>query len=406
MNTAWPWDNSTNVRVAANGNLGLTVLPFGELLAEPKYSDVTVNFHYPFYNTEFDMRPAVIVGGATATVADGYLELVSATAESVTCSSKNAIRYIAGHSGFAQFTASFSGTGIGTIGAWEAGEDGFFIRVENGQLQLGYEKDGSGIVVEPLGRTFHGGTIPVDLIDLTSINIFRILFGYLGVANPVYEIKLNGRWYVLGTIQTEGKLQSTHITNPVLPITIQAQGDMEMRTASWSGGRVGGAEFEGARFFSAVQTETLSGTNLGTVGTFRNKTTYKTLSNRVKAKLLRYSFHVDAPATGSGTVQIRIIKNAVTTGIPVWNDIDADNSVIEADTVANYDSGGRVILISHVGYSAGGGNVPDQGGTSDQDANSYGLFLLPGETATITVQNVAGTQNVTTRIVFNWIELF
>ena len=385
----------------------VTVFPFGEFNAEERRDDIAVLFHYPDYNTAFDMAPAVATGGATATVADGYLELSSGAGGRVTAPSKNAIRYMGGHSGFAQFTASFVGEGTGTIGAWAADEDGFFIRVSNGEPQIGYQKDGADTVVSPTGRYFYGGTIPVALIDWTKINIFRIMFGYLGVANPVYEIKLGGQWFALGTIETEGRLTSTHISNPVLPITARADGAMTIRTASWNGGRVGGDTFVGARFFCRDISETLDAGAKGTMGTFRNKSTYQGETNRVKALLVRYEFSVDAPASGSGTVQFRIEKNANLAGNPTWVDNDTTNSVIDLDAVQTYASGGKTIFVEHVGYASGSGNSPKAGGSVSQQADSFGLFLLPNETATITAQNVGVTNtNVVTRAVFNWIELF
>lgn len=402
----WIWDNTEHVRIVGDGGLSASIFPFGELNAEQRGDDVSVQFQYPFYNTDFDLNAAVIVGGATATVADGYLELESGVGESVAVTSKNSIRYRPGHSGYAQFTASFSGAGVGSCGVWFPGEDGFFIRVNNGVMQLGYEKNGTETVTSAVGRTFEGGTIPIDLIDLTKINIYRIMFGYLGVANPVYEIKLNGRWYVLGTIQTEGKLTATHISNPVLPIGFKAEGVMTMRTASWNGGKLGDSDIVGARFFSANNNETLAGTAVGAVANFLNKTTYKGVTNRVKAKLLRYSIYVDAPATGSGTVEFIIRKNATLSGTPSWTDVDADNSVMQFDTVATYASGGKQIFVAHVGYASGTGATADTGGATEQAAQDFGLFLLPGETATITAQNVAGSENVTVRVVFNWVELF
>jgi len=407
----WIYDGAPATRLVGDGDLPVSVFPFGELNAEARADDVNVQFQYPFYNTEFDLNPAVTAGGATATVANGYLQLTSGVGGSVAVTSKNSIRYRPGHSGYAQFTASFVGAGVGSCGVWSPGQDGFFIRVSNGVPSLGYEKGGVEVVTTAVPRQagvtlFTGGTIPTELIDWTKINIFRIMFGYLGVANPVYQIKLNGRWYTLGTIQTEGKLTATHISNPVLPIGFRAAGVMTIRTASWNGGKLGDSDIVGARFFASNSSRTLSTTTLATVGTFRNKATYKTVTNRVKAKLVRYSLFVDAPATGQGTVEVIIRKNAVTAGVPTWVDVDADNSVMEVDTVATYASGGRSIFIAHVGYSGGAGPASASSGVNDQNALDFGLFLLPGETATITAQNVAGTQNVTVRVVFNWIELF
>ena len=407
----WIYDNDPATRIVGDGELAVSVFPFGELNAEARADDVNVQFQYPFYNTEFDLNPAVTAGGATATVANGYLQLTSGVGGSVAVTSKNSIRYRPGHSGYAQFTASFVGAGVGSCGAWSPGEDGFFIRVSDGVPSLGYEKGGVEVVTTAVARQagvtlFTGGTIPTELIDWTKINIFRIMFGYLGVANPVFQIKKNGRWYVLGTIDTEGRLTATHINNPVLPIGFSATGVMTVRTASWNGGKLGDSDIVGARFFASNTAETLSTTTLATVANFRNKATYKTVTNRVKAKLVRYSLFVDAPATGSGTVEVIIRKGATLAGVPVWADVDADNSVMEVDTTATYDSAGRPIFYAHVGYAAGTGGSADMGGAVEQGALDFGLFLLPGETATITAQNVAGTQNVTVRVVFNWIELF
>ena len=73
----WTWDNTEHVRIVGDGGLSASIFPFGELNAERRGDDVSVQFQYPFYNTDFDLNAAVIVGGATATVADGYLELES-----------------------------------------------------------------------------------------------------------------------------------------------------------------------------------------------------------------------------------------------------------------------------------------------------------------------------------------
>lgn len=406
MTQNYIWDNVTPSKPIGTTGLGLSVYPFGELNAESRSDDVSVQFQYPFYNTDFDLDPAVIVGGATATVANGYLELSSGVGESVIVTSKNSIRYHSGHSGYVQFTAMFDGAGVGSAGCWSPGLDGFFIRVSNGVPSIGYEKGGVETVVTPIGRNLPGGRVPLDTIDFTKINIFRIMFGYLGVANPVYEIKIGGEWRVLGTIQTEGMLTSPHINNPVLPVGFKAEGDMVIRTSSWNGGKIGNSDVVGARFFALNGSETLSGTNLATVANFQNKATYKGLENRVKAKLLRYEFFVDAPASNSGTVEFVIRKNPTLSGVPSWTDVDADNSIMQFDTAASYDSGGQSIFYVHIGYAASGGSGADTGGASEQNAENFGLFLLPEETVTITAQNVAGSENVTVRLAFNWIELF
>lgn len=400
--------NSSSSSILTN-RLGIdaSIFPFGELNAEDRKDDISVQFQYPFYNTTYDLKPAVIVGSATASVQSGYLKLLSTGTDSVIVESKSSVRYRPGHSGYGQFTASFVGNGTGTAGVYSVGKNGFIVKVSNNVLQIGYEKDGVQTLTSSTNGFFPFGQISVSQIDLTKINIFRVMFGYLGVANPVFQIKLNGIWNNLGMIETEGKLTSTHISNPVLPIGFKASGNMEIRTASWNGGKLGNSDMTGARFFSLDGTKAITSTTKGTFGTFRNKTTYKGIENRVKAKLLRYKFSVYPPASGSGVVQFRIEKNASLTGTPTWNDVDSDNSTLELDLVQTYNSGGKTIYVDEVHYSSSAGSSGSNMSDSVQEnAETYGLFLLPGETATITCQNVSGSTNVTTSIIFNWVELF
>jgi hypothetical protein len=377
--------------------------PFAELIAEGRNDDITVQFQYPFYNTDFDMLPAELTGDGAVSVADGLLQLSSTTGTAY-AASRAAVRYRPGHSGFGRFTASFVGAGIGEIGVIDT-DTGFGVRVTNGVLSLFYRRAGVDTAITATDGFFNGGTIDVSGIDWTKINIFAIDFGYLGVASPVFWIK-RGTWEVLGIIETEGLLTTTHINNPVMPISAYTSGAMVLKTASWNAGVIGNGSPTGARYFQAAIDATLSGTNVSTLGTFRNKTTYKTLSNKVKAKALKYALHVDAPASGSGTVQFIVRKNATLTGTPSWVDIDADSSVIEVDGVATYSSGGRAILTQWVGYAAGAGAAAKIAGDEAALVAEIGLFLYPGETATITAQNVSGSQNVVCRVAWNWIELF
>lgn len=381
-----------------------TVFPFGELNAESRSDSISLQFQYPSYNTEFDLKPAV--GTGNATVANGLLNVIATTGQTEYVESKDAVRYRPGHGGYAQFTAKYVGTGVGYAGLWAVNKDGFIFKVDNGTLAIGYVKSGVEVLSYPVNDSFYGSDFLVSDIDLTKVNIWRILFGYLGVANPVYQIKIYGRWHTLGTIETEGLLDFTHIDNPVLPIGFKSSNGMTVSCASANAGKMGDSDNIGARSFSSTSSATLSGTTKNTIVTFRNKATFQGIENRVKAKLIRYEFFVDAPASGTGTVQFRIEKNAVLTGTPTWVDNDTLNSIIEADTVADYDSGGRTIFVEHAGYSSGTGNATKSAGGLTQDAESFNLFLQPNETATITAQNVSGNTNVVVRTVFNWIELF
>lgn len=111
-----------------------------------------------------------------------------------------------------------------------------------------------------------------------------------------------------------------------------------------------------------------------------------------------------AVVTGAGTVEFKLIKNGGLSGAGTFNDIDADNSVIEFDNTVNYTAGGREITIEHGTYTGSGATKIGAGAselTKDLEIN-----LLPGETATLIAQNVAGSTNVGVRADLIWGELF
>ena len=376
---------------------------FGELVTGQKLDDIAVKFEYPYYNDDFDLEPFVSTGDGTQSISNGVLTITSATTGTAQVSSKNSVRYRAGHTGFIAFTASFTGTGIAKVGAFDD-TDGFLLKYDNGNLSFGRSKGG----VETLDdQSIWESTIDISTIDFTKINIFMIKFGYLGVASPELLIHNEFGWNLLHKQKTEGQLTTTTVNNPSFPIRMYVENGAEIKTGSWEAGVLDSRDTgAGSRPFTAKGSVTLSTTDLATMGTFENKTTYKTISNKVKATLLRYKFLVDAPASGTGTVELAIIKNATLSGTPSWVDIDTDNSVMRADSVQTYASGGQIIFYDYVQYTAGAGAVTDLGGQADFVTKDLGLYLLPGETATITAQNVAGDTNVTVRFLFDWVELF
>lgn len=394
-----------SVRVTNRAGIEAWIGPFAEQVSEARFDDIAVQFQYPFYNTTFDMHPAQLTGDGAVTVANGMLNL-SSTSGTAYAPSLASIRYRPGHSGFARFTAMWDGAGTGVIGAVDLGGDGFGVKRVGGQMRLFWRKAGVDTEIVPVDGRFPGGTIDISGIDFSKMNIFAVDFGYLGVASPAFWIK-RGRWELLGIIETEGMLTGTHINNPVLPISAYTSGAMTLRTASWNGGTIGQPSSVGTREFHVALEATLSAAALATLGVFRNKTTYKTIANKVRSVVLKYALFVDAPNSGSGTVQFKIIKGATLAGTPIYADVDADNSVIEFDAVQTYGSGGRTVLTDWVSYAAAAGGSAKEGGGKSFAADELGIELLPGETAVITAQNVGlNNTNVTVRVGFYWVDLF
>ena len=392
-------------KIVSSADLEVLVGAFGELLVGQKKDDVNVKFIYDYYNTDFELKPAVVEGSGSGAVEGGLVKAIaSGVNDSALVSSKNSIRYRTGHTGYVDFTLMREGdSGFVMGGGFDS--DGFFVKydIDTDKWAVGRRyADTDYIETEDV----FNGNCPIDELDSTKLNIFRVVFGYLGAANPTFMVKLD-RWYVLHVIKTENRLTTPTVRNPSFPVSIYAEGGATALSASWNGGVIDGASVEtGARFFDESLSETLSGTSVSTLGTFRNKTTFFGIPNKVKAQLIRYEFVVDAPSSGYGTVEFKIYKNAVLSGTASYADLDTNNSVLEVDLVQNYASGGRTIFTEHVQYASSGGNGSKTGGSESLPALELSLSLLPGETATITARNVAGTTNVNVRAIFEHIELF
>jgi len=385
-----------------SGQANLTVGLFGEMLTGNKQDHVTLNFKYPYYNTTFDMKAQEVSGDGTITVSDSLLSVSSPTLGTAIAESKNNLMYKAGHTAYADFTASYDGTGTGFAGAFDD-NDGFFVKVSNGTASIGRLYGGvqTGLVTQ---NNFNGDA-DINSIDWTNLNVFRIMFGYLGVSNIIFQIRDNG-WKTLHVIQTEGQINTTTVKNPTFPIRFEAQNGMTVKTGSANAGLIGG-DINNKRYFAFAGSTTLSSTNVATAVHFSNKGTYKTLPNKNKAQLVKLKLFIDAPASGTGTVEIKFYKNATITGTPSYTDVDTNDSTMQYATNVTYASGGKLVFVDYVGYSSSvAASGADTGGRDTVILSDIGLYLLENETMTITAQNVAGSTNVTVRFAFNWLEEF
>lgn len=392
---------STNVS-DVSGQASVTVGQFGELLTGTKQDHVTLNFKYPYYNTTFDMKPQDLSGDGTISVSNSLLSVSSPTLGTAIAESKNNLMYKSGHTAYADFTSSFDGTGTGYAGAFDD-NDGFFVKVSNGTASVG--RMYGGVQTGLVSQDSWNGDTDLTEIDWSNLNLFRIMFGYLGVSNIAFQIRKNG-WKTLHVIETEGEIKTTTVKNPTFPIRWEAQNGMTVKTGSANAGLIGG-DINNKRYFAFAGSTTLSSTNVATAVHFQNKTTYKTLPNKNKAQLVKLKLFIDAPASGTGTVEIKFYKNSTITGTPSYTDVDANNSTIQYATNVTYASGGQLVFVDYVGYSSSvAQSTTDTGGSDTADLSDIGLYLLEGESMTITAQNVSGSTNVTVRFSFNWLEEF
>ena len=105
----------------------------------------------------------------------------------------------------------------------------------------------------------------------------------------------------------------------------------------------------------------------------RNKSTYNSKTNKVRCFLQQLSTGNDVNALAT----FKIYINATLGGTPSYTDINGNDSVMEADTVQTYTSGGRVVFSAQV--------AKDNGALFElQDLD---IVIKPGDVITVTSQS-------------------
>lgn len=402
------------------GGLQNFVFPFGEQLSAEKFDDVSIQFQYDFLD-----EPRFVTTGVTATGTVGVEKSVAfcnapAVGDVAWIESRDSIRYRPGHSGYIDLTLGVDDSlgGFGHGGGFNHDmENGFIIHIEGGELYFGFLKDG---VMK--GSNFSNG---LDLVTnhgliLQNLNIYRIVFGYLGIVNPTLFVRVGGAWKLLHEVDTEGKGVDTHTSTPVFPMCIMAHGGAKVYTGSWNGGVIGNGSSVG-NIGMHFPTQTLIGagpyegqvvigqTAPKTMVIFRAKDTFKTKKNNIKAKLTGYTFTVDIPAGNNyGDVIFQLVFVQSLSGVPTYTPISIDGSVMEYNhtpvTGASVSVTAGVPItqevISYTGASKGG-----SAGKAIVDADQIGAYAYAGDTFAVIARNI-GNVDVTARVSVNWEELF
>ena len=232
-------------------------------------------------------------------------------------------------------------------------------------------------------------TAPFSGFDPTKINIYRIKFGYLGVA---------GIWYEIFNPNTR-KFQLVHYISWANANTTPQFGNPDMKIG-WTAASLGS-----------------SGTNLTVTGASAQ------LSILGKEAVKNTSFAADNRVTGVGTTLTNIltVRNRIVYGdrfnlgkiIPLQISVDNEHNkgtiieIYKTPTVAgttNYqyeDEFNSVALVEKAGTTVTGGVLIDSftvaaNGSETVDISSLSLELLPEETLVIAAKTTTGTSTAVT----------
>jgi hypothetical protein len=302
------------------------------------------------------------------------------------------VRYRTGHDIYALFTARWSAPAVGGkqyLGLFDAGDgsalgyngtsfgmllrsagsDKFLddVNFSRSSLRSDSNKDGFGFVLNPL-----------------NINLFRLNFGYLGIAPIIWEVFTGfeyGGWYAFNISEFANKQTTTHITNPNLPMCayVESTGNavVDIHTPSWNAGVVIDRQDIKADRLKTVRNAKTGISTETNVVTLKNTATFQGKTNRIVCELT----YISVSADGTKNVTIYLKKNSTLGGTPSYANIDAVNSVLQKDTAGTTVTGGEIVFALELGKVD----------ARVFDLDNYHIHLQPGETITASAVSASAT---------------
>ena len=364
---------------------------FGEHIVAQRVPRINVKFNYNLATDDVTTTTAnngtVTHSGDIAVISSSTTSNGSAQIESV-----DTVEYVTGQEGFAFFTASFVNGGVANslqhVGLFDD-DDGYYLGfggtgVDGTDAIIGYKKGGTQTNIKQNNWNVDhlDGTGPSDLtVDFTQMNVFKISFGWLGVAPVTWEIMgPDGTFHTFHKRDQTGETTGPHSSNPTFPVCMRVtktsgSEDIIIHTASWNAGTVGLPAESAFRYFPAHQDATV--TTEAVVLNIENQSTFQSKTNRVTTELV----YLDIATDGTKTAEISVYKNLSISGAS-WSNVDATNSVSRTDTAGTVTPAAANLELEFALAKVDSKTV---------DLRGYGLVLHPGETWTITASSASSS---------------
>jgi hypothetical protein len=247
---------------------------------------------------------------------------------------------------------------------------------------------------------FDGTGITGTTIDPTKLNVYQIVYQYLGAGNIFFFLEdgIDGQFHLVHTIRYANANTAPSISNPHLPLEIEVKNtsntsDIVVKSGSMSGGTDGVIQLVGPRRALSANSGSINAATETPIIVIKNSPVFGGKANTNKIKVI----NIGASAivtSGNSSATVKLIKNAAITAAS-YTAVDASNSIVEYDTAATASTGGTIIASAEV-----------LAGTSISfDSEDYNdLVLEAGDT--LTVATVASSNNTTVYATIRLIELF
>jgi hypothetical protein len=347
---------------------------------------------FEYNNSPYDTATSS-TGSATVTNANSMAICTTGSGiGSATIRSDHTVVYHPAHEIYAYFTAIFT----------ENGDDGSYQRIglfdDNDGFGLGFEgstfgvfKRAGGTQTTTIQANFNKNRLDGSKgndekhsrfnLDHTKMNIFRIAYGWLGIAPcefSVYGGQDRG-WITFHVIDESNKSTQPTIDSPSAHMNMEAgrsasSGNaISISTGSWSAGGTGERSTAGHRHFTQAFTKTVAANSTTYLGTISNVSTYQGKTNKIPLILT----HIGISTEGTKPAEIKIIKDAVLVDTSA-SSVNANSSIVSVDTSGSASAGTVVMPFPMA-----------KADTLGEDLIEQNLMLHPSETFTITGNSTA-----------------
>ncbi len=237
---------------------------------------------------------------------------------------------------------------------------------------------------------------PFAGFDPTKLNVYKITYGYLGVANIEYSVynPSTSDWVLVHSVEWSNNYNITHLRSPDLKIgwtatSLGASGTNLTVTGASASMGVQGGESDVVDTFAETNSVAGITTTFTPIMSLKNRLVYGDKFNLGKIRLLLVSISNDH----TKPLIVEVIKNATLTGVPNWQFEDEFNSIATIEKAATGYTGGITVEATTIGKD----------GSTDLDLTKIFTQLNEEETLTIIAKTDSGTA-VTTGVALTWQE--
>jgi hypothetical protein len=251
--------NSTPVVLASDKSVPIafdspgTLDVFGSVITSGRY----IQAWAPFFQASPSLLASVTVangGSATQGTGTGVFSTGVSANGQVSAATFDRVSYSAHHEIFVAMTAAFT-TGVANsyqrIGLFDA-TDGFFFGYNGTSFGLWHRYNGVDTFVAQAswntdtlsgaaGSRFTSVGAPIAL-DPTKLNIYSVRFGWLGIANAIFEVMApDGNMVVVHVVRFPNVQTTVSLSNPNLPLAIDVKNtaggtNLVVTSGCWVGG--------------------------------------------------------------------------------------------------------------------------------------------------------------------------